>query len=231
MPTMNILRPRIFEPFKDQIWAGFLGVETQDFASLQDSIPISPLQIYQPKQVHGKTVVPVGAQNFVPVVETNCNLSLQNPVIADGIYTTEKNICCTVKTADCIGLLLYHPQSGAVSALHAGWRGLAQKIFTEFFQISKIPGEECFVALSPSLGPCCSEFSNPLEETPEFFHPFVRGKFVDLWSIAKAELLANGVQEENIEMPAFCTKCDPEKRFWSYRRGESGRNLSGIMVL
>ncbi len=234
MLTMNILRPHIFEPFQDQVWAGFLGGPNdwaRCIAPLQDILPVSPFQIYQPTQVHGKTVVQVGA-GFKPVLfgKTQNLESLQN-TIADGIYTTEKNIFCTVKTADCIGLLLYHPQSGTFSALHAGWRGLAQKIFTEFFLVSKIPAHECFVALSPSLGPCCSEFSNPHEETPDFFHPFIIGKYVHLWEIARQELLKNGVYEKNIEMPAFCTKCDPQKRFFSHRRGEKERNISGILLL
>lgn len=46
-------------------------------------------------------------------------------VEADGSWTTEPGVACTVMVADCLPVLLAAPQGRGVAALHAGWRGLA----------------------------------------------------------------------------------------------------------
>lgn len=151
----------------------------------------------------------------------------------DAILSNSPNTVLAVRVADCIGALFYAPEKGIIGTVHAGWRGLSKKIFSAFFARAKerygVFPEDFFVALSPSLGKCCAEFSDPYSETPAHFHPFVEAEngksFVDLWQIAKEEFLENGVLESQIEMPAFCTKCSKEK-IWSYRKGDKDeRNI------
>jgi polyphenol oxidase len=44
---------------------------------------------------------------------------------ADGCWTTEPGVACTVTAADCMPVLLTLRDGRAVGAAHAGWRGLA----------------------------------------------------------------------------------------------------------
>lgn len=69
------------------------------------------------RQVHG---------NRVPrVTLADARTSLAQPLTADGSWTTEPGVACTVMVADCLPVLLAAPEGRAVAALHAGWRGLS----------------------------------------------------------------------------------------------------------
>lgn len=204
----------IFSSFSE-IEAGFIG---PPFDGKNDSLSLDfPHVIWKNlTQVHGTQIVEAQEKNS----------------IADGIYTKIPLVGCSVLVADCIAGLFYNPLTKEVAAVHAGWRGLAQKIFTSYLQkfedVSAVR-----VALSPSLGVCCSEFSDPYHETPSFFHPFIiqkEGKyFVDLWKIAKEELLQCGILEKNIEMPLCCTKCSAGQ-WWSHRNKHKERNIGYIFI-
>ncbi len=210
----------IFRVFSDipDIMAGVLG---KPFDGKKDAIQlIFPSKQWKKiHQVHGNSVVSFD--------------SIQDGVSeADGMYTSKSFQGCAVLLADCIGAFFYHTKTKEIAAVHAGWRGLSQKIFSQYLSRFSNP-EYIRVALSPSLGPCCSEFSDPYTETPPFFHQSVTEKngkyFVDLWEIAKHELLQNGILLKNIEMPSCCTKCN--KQFWSHRRGDIQRNIGFIYTL
>jgi len=202
----------VFSQFPN-IHAGFIGMPLD--GKKDNLLKVLPNGLWNDiSQVHGDII-------------SNASLFSQ---VSDGMFTREKNIGCKVLTADCIGAIFYDEKTKEIATVHAGWHGLAQKIFTKY--CSKFQDySEIHVALSPSLGVCCSEFSNPYEETPVFFHNFIiqknRKYFVDLWEIAKNELLECGILEKNIIMPSLCTKCG--NGFWSHRNQHQQRNVSFII--
>jgi YfiH family protein len=55
--------------------------------------------------------------------------------IADGSYTTNTNLACIIKTADCLPLLVTNTGGDFVAALHCGWRGLAAGIIDNLFTV------------------------------------------------------------------------------------------------
>lgn len=81
----------------------------------------SPVQPVWMTQVHGRGLIRLthGAATGV----NPCALSAQP--VADGAFTTEPGLACTVMVADCLPVLLAAPEGRGVAALHAGWRGLA----------------------------------------------------------------------------------------------------------
>lgn len=83
-------------------------------AALASVISACPVWL---KQVHGNRVPRVGRE-MAP-------MTARQPLEADGSWTTEPGVACTVMVADCLPVLLAAPQGRAVAALHAGWRGLA----------------------------------------------------------------------------------------------------------
>lgn len=177
-----------------------------------------------------KTIFPnIQWSRYLQIHGTDVIDAMSDATQADGSYTQEYNIGCHVRMGDCIGVLLYDEKTDEIAAVHAGWKGLAQKICTKY--LAKFEDtSHVHAALSPSIGVCCCEFTDPFTQTPEFFHPFIHQKsqkyFVDLWSVAKAELMECGIAEENISMPNICTKCHSD--WWSHRRGESQRNTAYI---
>lgn len=206
----------VFSQFP-HLTAGFIGAphdfSNTDGEEIQKIFPKYSWKRY--KQVHGNTVVNAEFDE--------CE--------ADGSYTVHSNIGCHVLVGDCIGGVFYNEQTQEIAAVHAGWKGLAQKIFTKYLsKFQNVSGVH--VALSPSLGPCCAQFSDPYVETPDFFHEHIEQRdekyFVNLWAIAKQELLNAGIDEHNIAMPMCCTTCNAEN-WWSHRNGDKERNIAFIV--
>ena len=151
----------------------------------------------------------------------------------DAFITNKSNIPLAVKVADCQGVLMFDPVNKVIAAAHSGWRGSVlniigktiQKMSDEFGSSSS----DLLVGISPSLGPCCAEFSNPADELPAFVHPFIKGRDVDFWSLSFNQLKKSGVHESNIELMNECTKCNPSEYF-SHRNGNIGRMAVFISV-
>ena len=218
--NMTQTSPPLFRQFPPPLFSEFISGE-QGFSSPKEAIGrlqkrFPNKRIFLPDQTHSNIIL-----------EEKDFLDDKSIPMGDAILSNSSNTIIGVRVADCIGALFYAPQKGIIGAVHAGWRGLAQKIFSSFFQRAQekyeVLPKDFFVALSPSLGKCCAEFSEPYAETPPHFHPFVEEKnekfFLDLWQIANSELLKNGVPEKQIEEPSFCTKCTTEQ-IWSYRGGQ-----------
>ena len=91
------------------------------------------------------------------------------------------------------------------------------------FSIHGVEPSELWAAISPSLGPCCSEFVNHAAELPPDWGLYsIRPDHFDLWQVTWDQLTTAGVPMQNIETSGICTKCSP--KFYSYRReGVTGR--------
>ncbi|MGB3613224.1 MAG: peptidoglycan editing factor PgeF [Elainellaceae cyanobacterium] len=81
--------------------------------------------VYQVKQVHGDRVL--GAHHLTPTAELERSLD-QSPPPADGIVAQSPQQSIWVATADCVPVLIGDRRLGSVAAVHAGWRGTAQRI-------------------------------------------------------------------------------------------------------
>lgn len=76
-------------------------------------------------QVHGNRVVRFSREAAPHDPDRFCVMDLPAQPEADGAFTTEPGLACTVMVADCLPVLLAAPEGRGVAALHAGWRGLA----------------------------------------------------------------------------------------------------------
>lgn len=162
------------------------------------------------EQMHGDGVVHM-TQPMMPLPQV------------DGMITQTPGLGLLIKIADCQALFLVDPVTRTIANIHAGWRGSASKILTK--TVAKMEREHGVqaknlrVTVSPSLGPCCAVFTDPLTELPPHLHPFIsKNKTVDFWAATKAECVANGIPENQIEIAGICTKCD--KKEWFSHRGD-----------
>lgn len=176
------------------------------------------------RQVHGARVIRAGAP-AAPTEE------------ADAVVSLRARVAACVSVADCVPVLLADPASGAVAAIHAGWRGtLARAVAEGVRALAREAGarpERLLAAVGPSIGPCCYEVS---EELAVRFRaevgPVVReGRTprLDLWAANRVILEAAGVAPDRIEVLARCTSCEREN-FFSHRRdsGRTGRQMAFI---
>jgi hypothetical protein len=171
-------------------------------------------QLVQVKQVHGREIKAVKTGDASHLGE------------GDGLATDRPGLGLLVKQADCQAVILAVPGK-ALANLHAGWRGnvadmpgYGVEFLEKYYHVD--PGE-IHAAVSPSLGPCCAEFTNHEKELGKAFLPYeVSENHFDLWRATFDQLTARGVKPENIEISGLCTKCGRE--FFSYRReGKTGR--------
>jgi YfiH family protein len=177
------------------------------------------------RQVHGARAVRLDAAG--PPAEE-----------ADAVVSVSPGLAACVSVADCVPVLLADPGSGAVAAVHAGWRGTIARAAAEGVralarEAGAAPGR-LLAAIGPSIGPCCYEVSDDLaarfaaELGPETVVPGVRPR-LDLWAANARVLREAGLAPERIDVLGRCTACEPD-RFFSHRRdaGRTGRQVAYI---
>ena len=195
--------------------------------------------------------VPQIHSNIVKVVnfeDAGAGYHQKHGFSCDGYVTIEKDLPIGIKTADCIPILLEARNDNgeviAVSAVHAGWRGTADKISKEAIEKLCLLGakiENIYVAIGPCIDECCYEvgidFSRQIETKlgQNYKNKFVIQKesgklFANLKGMNLEILLSCGVSKENIDIAPYCTCCNPEL-FYSHRRqnGIRGAHLSVIV--
>lgn len=193
---------------------------------------VSPEAIVVPRQVHGSAVI---------VHESGADPRALRDTPADAAITSEPGVACAVRTADCVPVLLADPESGRVAAVHAGWRGVVQRVVAATVDRSSLlgsPPERLLVAIGPHISAAAFEVGpdvaaelerasnarDAVERRPG------RKPVVALRRIIEAQLLELGVRPSNIDGVIGCTYSEPE-RFFSHRRdgARSGRMLSAIV--
>lgn len=206
----------------------------ENYARLVKTLGFDAEKLVLANQVHG---------DFVRVVTETDNRGLDHRQYpeCDGLITSTPGVTLVVFTADCTPILLHDPVTGAVGAVHAGWRGTAldiagkvvRKMASEF---GCRPGD-IRAAIGPNIGPCCFETDGDvpaaLRETfgsavEEFIRPGEEKFYVDLKAINALALRRTGV--EQIEISTDCTMCSPEK-YWSHRYTRGVRGSQGALIV
>jgi YfiH family protein len=190
------------------------------------------------RQVHGANVVRVRAGD---------DRDTLTRTDADGLCTDAAGVVLGVFVADCIPALLVDPRTGAVAAVHAGWRGTVAGVLPAAVRALQAefgarPGD-LRVALGPAIGPCCFEVGPEVVAAFEALVPDARpsrivvpsprgevGKAnVDLKAANRLLLERAGVAPEAIDAGPECTHCD-RARFYSFRRdGNATGQLMGVV--
>ena len=159
----------------------------------------------------------------------------------DALITKDPGTALMVFTADCTPILLHDPVTGAVGAVHAGWRGTAADIagktvraMAEAFGCK--PSDIC-AAIGPNIGPCCfetdAEVPDAMRETfgtaaVQWIRPAGSKYYVNLKRINALALYNAGVQK--CEISTDCTMCSHEK-YWSHRFTRGQRGSQGAIIV
>ncbi|MDI3256157.1 MAG: peptidoglycan editing factor PgeF [Kyrpidia sp.] len=164
---------------------------------------------------------------------------------ADGMVTREPGVVLAVLAADCVPVLLYAPDIGAVAAVHAGWRGTAVRVVEAAIGALVDWGaaaDRMYGAIGPSIGPCCYEvddrvrlaFDDHWTAVPEgVFVPNRPGHYtLDLWGANREILRQNGVPGERVAVLGVCTSCRPDVCYSHRRdRGVTGRMAAAVALV
>lgn len=153
----------------------------------------------------------------------------------DALITNLPDIGIMIQHADCQAVLLHDPIKRVIAAVHSGWRGSVQDILGKTVKMMAEDfgsrPEDILACISPSLGPCCSEFINYRQELPPSFRAYVVGEnYFDFWQISRWQLMECGLSSSSIAISGICTSCSSD--YFSYRRSKklghdaTGRNCS-----
>ena len=147
---------------------------------------------------------------------------------ADGHVSMDRGTALAVTIADCVPVFIAHP-SGAVAALHSGWRGTAARIVErgiEALTHRGLAASELRMHLGPAICGNCYEVSPDVYSQLTGINPG-HPTTIDLRAVIAEHARAAGVV--HISVSPSCTRCD-NSRFYSHRAGDSGRQLGVIIA-
>ncbi len=88
-------------------------------------------------------------------------------------------------------------------------------------------GGRLAAVIGPGIGPCCYEVGEDIAGAyRERFADALRGRNLDLWTVAERVLRSAGV--ESVERLDLCTACEPA-RFFSHRRDGPVTGRQGVI--
>lgn len=193
-------------------------------------------------QVHGADVVAIGDGDELP----------DRTRLGDALATNRSDLAVGVRVADCVPLLVADRATGAVAAIHAGWRGTAAGIagaaVTAMGRAFGCRPSNLVVAIGPSIGACCYEVGSELVDA--FAAAGHERGVIDRWFIAKPpprgsrarlplhldlasanrdQLMLAGVPGDQIHTSGLCTAMHLDV-LTSYRaeRSQAGRTAGVI---
>lgn len=192
------------------------------------------------RQVHGATVL--APEDLPPASSERSAPPIDELPEGDVWVTASADVVLTIRTADCVPILLVAPRARAVAAVHAGWRGtlggaIEAAIAALMARYDALP-DELSAAIGPAIGGCCYEFGAEHrdgfrarfgEEVEAAWRRDGGTSFLDLPVVCRRALERAGVGREAIYTIGPCTAEHPDE-LHSYRRdgAHAGRQLSYI---
>jgi YfiH family protein len=194
--------------------------------------------LVMPHQVHETIVAKIDETYFSTNVEERKD-ALEG---VDALMTNLRGLCIGVSTADCIPVLLYDKQTGAISAIHAGWRGTVKRIVMKAIEAMKEEYGTQPQHLVAQIGP--GIHLDSFEVGDEVYDAFAQAGFdmptisrherkwhIDLPLCNRQQLIATGLYPQNIKVSSVCTYKQAADYFSARRLGiDSGRIFTGIMT-
>lgn len=187
------------------------------------------------RQVHSDIV------HKVTEADRGAGLFAQPLDSCDALITDVPGLALTVFTADCTPILLQDPVTGAVGAVHAGWRGTVASIAAKtVVAMTKEYGsrpEDIRAAIGPNIGFCHFETDGDVPEAirnafggemEEFIRRDGTKYRVDLKAVNARILRDAGVC--HVDISTECTMCQSE-RFWSHRVTRGERGSQGAIIV
>ncbi|MBR3658516.1 MAG: peptidoglycan editing factor PgeF [Bacteroidaceae bacterium] len=200
-----------------------------------------PYYVVQPHQVHGCEIREV-------LRPDTTRDELEG---VDALVTNVPGVAISVRTADCIPVLLYDPVHKAIAAVHDGWRGtvqrLSQKVIAFMHDRYGTCAADVLAVIGPGIGPDSFQVGQevadafaaagfPMAEilkdcdpkAPTADNPMAGGLHIDLWRANEWLLEQAGVRF--VQVAGICTYQDP--RFFSARREgpKCGRIINVIKI-
>jgi YfiH family protein len=200
-----------------------------------------PVLVAAARQVHGTTVI--GPEDLPPPRADATGLHVDELPEADALVTASADVVLTIRTADCVPILLVAPRARAVAAIHAGWRGTLDGVIEAGLAalLARYDArfDDILAAVGPAIGGCCYAFGAEHRaaftarfgaESERAWRDGPAGEtYLDLRPVCRRALERAGVAASAITEVGPCTADHPTD-LHSYRRdgAHAGRQLSYV---
>jgi len=186
-------------------------------------------RFFEQRQVHGTQVREIFESDSAGTIAE---------MEGDALITRAEGCAVAARTADCVPVLIAHPPSGDVGAVHAGWRGAVAGIVSQTIQALAYDPVDLVVAIGPHIRVEAFEIG---EEVAREMEQAAHGRPVvqrggakphgNLAALIRLQLRDAGVPGDTIDDVGGCTHSDAA-HFFSHRRerGKTGRHLSAIVA-
>ena len=207
----------------------------ENYTRLGAAVGFSPADLVLTHQTHTDCVLAVDAS------DKGAGLFQAELPPCDGLVTNTPGVGLVAFAADCTPILLHDPVTGAVGAVHAGWRGTAADIAgvavrTMVAAYGADP-KHIRAAIGPHIGACCFETQADVpqamkacygEAAAEFIRPQGQKYYVNLTGLNTLSLRRAGVV--HVDCSDLCTACD-DRLFWSARKLGDRRGCQGAVII
>jgi len=200
------------------------------FGSLNETLSLmlgteNSLPIYKAEQTHSSVVKHVRSDH-------------KNYRDCDALISRRPGFV-TIKTADCIPIIIYDPIRKVVAAVHAGWKGLFSGVIINTLNKLKDRGsriKDLRIVSGPHIQVCCyavSEkrvrlFANKGYPSSSIAKRINGTLYLNLNALMYYQMEKTGIKKAQIDSLDICTCCD--NHYHSYRRDgkNAGRNYTFI---
>ena len=182
--------------------------------------------VHKACQAHTDKVLVINKEN-----EKEYEFSKLSKEEYDGYIVDKPGIATLITTADCNPIIIYDKSKNVVANVHAGWKGVINRIYINAIKLmqekyeSKV--EDLVICIGPSIRKCCftsqeeafkEKFTSVFEYAEDYLE-YEEDKVtfhIDLIKILKHEFENVGVDESQIHVAPICTRCSIDD-FFSYR--------------
>ena len=220
---------------RDLVVDGTRSENREGWEQLAQTLGIQAGSLVRLQQVHGTHVFELPEEDKSRRVVRSRDQWPQGDIAISNDPAT----AVSVRSADCVPILLADRRTGSVAAVHAGWKGtaagaaiVAVRALTSRFGTNPA---DITAAVGPSIGPCCYEVGQELAghfaahpERTTWFSPDAKPR-LDLWRATRDQLTRAGVLARHVHLCRLCTSDHPSL-FHSYRRdgATAGRLIAAI---
>jgi polyphenol oxidase len=215
--------------------------QSSDYQQLAQAVGAA--RVLSLAQVHGASVVAVHDHSPLPDGQPE----------ADILVSDNPEVAISVRAADCVPLLMADRKTGAVAAVHAGWRGTAARAAVEALKAMEreygTHPQNVVAAIGPSIGPCCYQVGSDLVDAFAVAGP--ERYLIDRWfstpppargsgerpqlrlNVAGAngdQLILAGVPPEQIHDVGLCTAMHLDVLTSFRAEKESASRIAGVIV-
>lgn len=175
------------------------------------------------------------------VYDLRDNFPAGEVITADAVITGIRGAALGIQTADCVPILIADRSARVVAAVHAGWRGTAERIaentVRRIVDTYGVSARDLTAVIGPHNAVCCYEVgeevvaaindAEAIVRKPEWTKPHLNQGLAN-----KRQLIEAGVPESHVDLSTLCTHCRTDL-FFSYRRegNRTGRMLAVIGIL